>query len=85
MDKRNVKQVQESRCMNKMEFTDARCHVEQAQAVLSAWLEATAASDRDLALIGAVMSLLEGVPEAMEEAETELAAYVMRDHREGKS
>lgn len=71
--------------MSKLPPIDAKCRVEQAQAVLGTWLEVTVATDRDVTLIGAVMSLLEGVPEAINETETELSNYVMRDHLEGKS
>ncbi|WON77026.1 hypothetical protein [Serratia sp. UGAL515B_01] len=85
MAKCDVKQTQENHGMNKLELIDARCRVEQAQAVLSVLLEERSSNDREVALIGAVMSLLELVPEAMEETECELADYVMRNHLEGKS
>ncbi|CZW28576.1 Uncharacterised protein [Enterobacter hormaechei] len=72
--------------MSKLQLIDATCQVEQAQAVLSMWLESTTKdSHPDLSrLIGSVLTLLHGVPEAMEEAESQLADYVMREHREGK-
>ncbi|WP_235784803.1 hypothetical protein [Serratia fonticola] len=63
-----------------MPLIDAIGRVEQAKATLSVWLEATVADDCDRHMIGAVMSLLEGVPEAMDEAESRLADYVMRDY-----
>lgn len=73
--------------MSKLQLIDATCQVEQAQAVLSMWLESTTKdSHPDLSrLIGSVLTLLHGVPEAMEEAESQLADYVMREHRESKA
>ncbi|EHN5647314.1 hypothetical protein KJB16_002358 [Salmonella enterica] len=73
--------------MSHLQLIDATCQVEQAQAVLSMWLESTTKdSHPDLSrLIGSVLTLLHGVPEAMEEAESQLADYVMREHREGKA
>ncbi|WP_447870007.1 hypothetical protein [Serratia fonticola] len=68
-----------------MPLIDARGRVEQAKATLSVWLEVTSADDEsDIHMIGAVMSLLEGVTEAMDEAESSLADYVLRDHLGGK-
>ena len=51
------------------------------------WLESTTKdTSPDLPrLIGSILTLLHGVPEAMEEAESKLADYVMREYREGKS
>ncbi|WP_088183653.1 hypothetical protein [Escherichia coli] len=73
--------------MSKLQLIDATCQVEQAQAVLSMWLESiTKNSHPDLPrLIGSVLTLLHGVPQAMEEAESQLADYVMREHREGEA
>lgn len=72
--------------MNQLQLADATCQIEQAQAVLSMWLERTNKdSDSDLPrLIGSILTLLHGVPEAMSEAESQLADYVMRDYRESK-
>lgn len=65
---------------------DAICQIEQAQAVLSLWLETTTSKDGDLSrMIGALLTLLDGVPESMDEAESKLADYAMREHREGKA
>lgn len=71
--------------MSKLQLIDATCQVEQAQAVLSMWLESTTKNSHpDLPrLIGSVLTLLHGVPQAMEEAEGQLADYVMREHQEG--
>lgn len=68
-----------------MPLIDARGRVEQAKTTLSVWLEATKAGESDRHMIGAVMSLLEGVTEAMDEAGNSLGDYVMRDHSGGKS
>ncbi|MDZ4034453.1 hypothetical protein U0868_23175 [Kluyvera ascorbata] len=72
--------------MNQLQLVDATCQIEQAQAVLSMWLERTNKDpDPDLPrLIGSILTLLHGVPEAMSEAESLLADYVMRDYRESK-
>ena len=72
--------------MNQLQLVDATCQIEQAQSVLSMWLERTNKdSDPDLPrLIGSILTLLHGVPEAMSEAESQLADYVMRDYRESK-
>ncbi|EBW7999826.1 hypothetical protein E1871_06085 [Salmonella enterica subsp. enterica serovar Mgulani] len=73
--------------MNQLQLVDATCQIEQAQAVLSMWLERTNKdSDPDMPrLIGSILTLLHGVPEAMSEAESQLADYVMRDYRENKA
>ena len=73
--------------MSHLQLIDAARQVEQAQAVLSMWLEITTKdSHPDLPrLIGSVLTLLHGVPQAMDEAEEQLADYVMREHRESKA
>lgn len=73
--------------MSKLQLIDATCQVEQAQAVLSMWLESTTKNSHpDLPrLIGSVLTLLHGVPQAMEEAESQLADYVMREYQEGEA
>ncbi|UQI37278.1 hypothetical protein [Citrobacter freundii] len=73
--------------MSKLQLIDATCQVEQAQAVLSMWLESTTKNSHpDLPrLIGSVLTLLHGVPQAMEEAASQLGDYVMREHREGEA
>lgn len=72
--------------MSQLQLIDATRQVEQAQAVLSMWLERTTkAPSPDLPLlIGSILTLLHGVPDAMSEAESQLSDYVMREHREGK-
>lgn len=56
--------------MSRFHLTDAICQVEQAQAVLSLWMEsATNDSDPQLSfLLGSIITLLNGVPEALNEA-----------------
>ncbi|WES69658.1 hypothetical protein [Superficieibacter sp. HKU1] len=73
--------------MNRLQLNDATCQVEQAQVVLSMWLESTTKNSHpDLPrLIGSVLTLLHGVPQAMEDAESQLADYLMREHQEGKA
>ena len=73
--------------MRNLSLIDATCQVEQAQAVLSLWMERISKdSDPDLPrLLGSLMTLLNGVPESMNEAESALHDYVMRDLVEGKS
>ena len=44
--------------MKDLPLIDAQCRVEQAQALLSIWLEGTKASERDIQLICALISLL---------------------------
>lgn len=67
--------------MSHLQLIDAQCRVEQAQATLSVWLEATTAKDRDRQLICTLMTLLEAVPEAIRVADEELADCVMRTYR----
>ncbi|TLU68307.1 hypothetical protein FFB58_10480 [Enterobacter sp. MF024] len=68
--------------MSRFQLIDAQCRVEQAQAVLSVWLECGVADDRDQAMIGSLISLLEGVPEAMISVENEMVVHEMQVHRE---
>ncbi|EGZ5754137.1 hypothetical protein JJD91_003414 [Salmonella enterica] len=73
--------------MSQLQLIDAACQIEQAQAVLSMWLESTTnKTDLDLPrLIGSILTLLHGVPEAMSEAESKLDDHVMREYREGRA
>ncbi len=71
--------------MNKLELLDARLHVEQARAVLGFWLEATSIEAEEKTMICALMSLLEGVPEAMQEAEDSLFDHEERQRKGSKS
>ncbi|MDK6509597.1 hypothetical protein [Klebsiella oxytoca] len=73
--------------MSHLQLIDATCQVEQAQAVLSLWLERTSKdSDPDLPrLLGSIITLLNGVPEAMSEADSALHDYAMREFKGGRS
>lgn len=72
--------------MSSLTISDAQCHVEQAQAVLSLWLEVASASDDDkqFKMIGSLISLLEGVPEAIQDAEGVLHDMAMKNYKAGK-
>lgn len=68
---------------NHVEHIDAFCRVKSVQAILSLWLEAPlAAQDIDIDLVGGMLSLLEGVPEAIESAEAELAKLEIVNKRQ---
>lgn len=73
--------------MSGMNISDAQCHVEQAQAVLSVWLEVASASgdDRQFKMISSLMSLLEGVPETIQDAEGVLHDMAMKNYKAGKN
>ena len=59
--------------MSKVALADSTCRIQQAQEVLSLWLEATNKNDSGTAkLIGAIISLLDGIPELMDSVEGEL-------------
>lgn len=61
--------------MSTVSLADSICRVQQAQAVLSIWLERTTTDHGDTAdLLGAILSLLDGLPDAMDAAEDELCA-----------
>jgi len=53
---------------------DAACQVEQAQSVLPMWLELTTKDDDPELprLIGSILTLLHGVPEAIGKADAEM-------------
>lgn len=50
---------------------DAKCQVEQAQRLLSVWMEADISDDTTTDMIGALMTLLRGVADSMGEADQE--------------
>ncbi|MCM7881916.1 hypothetical protein [Enterobacter asburiae] len=59
--------------MSKVSLADSTCRIQQAQEVLSLWLEATNKNDSGTAnLIGAIISLLDGIPELIDSVEGEL-------------
>lgn len=71
--------------MKTIPLGDAQCRVEQAQMLLSVWMQADIGDQITMYLIGALMTQLEGVPEAIAAAETEICDYIARDMREGKA
>ncbi|RSV89329.1 hypothetical protein [Klebsiella aerogenes] len=72
--------------MKHISLADSICRVQQAQAVLSIWLERTTTDHGDTAdLIGAILSLLEGIPDVMDAAEEELLSCVLLKAAGGKA
>lgn len=70
----------ESASMTNIQLIEAQCRIEQVQTVLGFWLEGASPSNRDKLMIGAVMSLLNGVPEAIQEADELLGKYELQNH-----
>lgn len=66
--------------MTNIQLIEAQCRIEQVQTVLGFWLEGASPSNRDKLMIGAVMSLLNGVPEAIQEADELLGKYELQNH-----
>ena len=65
-----------------MDIGCAQCRVKEAQSVLSMWLEVIRGTDdTQTNMIGALISLLDGVPQSMEEAEGALLDYEFPHHR----
>jgi hypothetical protein len=64
--------------MSKVSLADSTCRIQQAQEVLSLWLEATNKNDSGDLQIGAIISLLDGIPELMDSAEDELAGMDLK-------
>ena len=65
--------------MSKLSLVDSACRIKQAQQVLSLWLEAPIKKDSSTAkLIGAIISLLDGIPELMDSVEDELACMDLK-------
>lgn len=59
--------------MSRLALIDATCRVGQAQEVLAMWLEGLHKSEAaEARMIGALISILDGVPEAMTSAEEKL-------------
>ncbi|AXY33468.1 hypothetical protein CEQ20_08590 [Yersinia pseudotuberculosis] len=71
--------------MKSNQLEDATCQVKQAQAVLAMWLELATSSKNDITdKIGAIMTLLDGVPEVMIAANSEPADYGYAKYKGGK-
>ena len=54
-----------------MNLCDARCRLKQAKAVLDIWLESPS-DEFEANLIASILTLLDGVDKAIDEAETNL-------------
>lgn len=61
----------------RVELSDAFCRVSQAQVVLAMWLELVSdyGDKDDINHIGSIITILDGVPEAIKVAEIKLADY----------
>lgn len=71
--------------MNPVSLCDAKCRVQQAQEMLSLWLEATTSDDRTANLLGGLLTLLEGIPDVMDAAEGELCVMDALTRSGGKA
>ena len=58
--------------MSPVSLSDSIFRLQQAQELLSLWLESTANDDRTTNLLGGLLTLLEGIPDVMDAAEGEL-------------
>lgn len=63
---------------------DAACHVEQAEQVLSVWMELGTADTGTTVMIGALQTLLNGVVDAMNQADVTMGQYELQAHKAGK-
>ncbi|CNI16664.1 Uncharacterised protein [Yersinia similis] len=71
--------------MKSNQLEDVTCQVRQAQAVLAMWLELATSNKSDISdKIGAIITLLDGVPEAMISANSKLADYIFKEYKESK-
>ncbi|HDL6674299.1 TPA: hypothetical protein PXJ49_003255 [Yersinia enterocolitica] len=71
--------------MKSNQLEDVTCQVKQAQAVLAMWLELATNNKNDVSdKIGAIITLLDGVPEVMIAANSKLADYDYEKYKEGK-
>ncbi|OHY62428.1 hypothetical protein BB778_24035 [Pluralibacter gergoviae] len=71
--------------MNPVSLCDAKCRVQQAQEMLSLWLEATTNDDRTANLLGGVLTMLDGIPDVMDAAEGELCVMDASTRSGGKA
>ncbi|EMM6764526.1 hypothetical protein ROS60_004851 [Pluralibacter gergoviae] len=71
--------------MSPVSLSDAKYRIQQAQEMLSLWLEATANDDRTANLLGGLLTLLEGIPDVMDAAEGELCAMDALKRSGGKA
>ncbi|VEC02004.1 Uncharacterised protein [Cedecea lapagei] len=52
--------------MKTMQLIESQCRIRQAERILSLWMEADGEDEKTSDMIGAVMSLLEGVHDSIE-------------------
>lgn len=71
--------------MRDISLLDNYCRVRQAQAVLSLWLASMTKESAEVDLVASVLTLLDGVPEAIDEADGELERYALKERKEGKA
>lgn len=72
--------------MKSNQLEDVTHQVEQAQAVLAMWLELATSNKSDTSdKIGAIITLLDGVPEVMIAANSELADFNYQKYKGGKN
>jgi hypothetical protein len=71
--------------MRDFSLLDNYCRVRQAQAVLSLWLASMVQESTEVDLVASVLTLLDGVPEAIDEADGELERYALKEQKEGKA
>ncbi|HEN3451903.1 TPA: hypothetical protein U5D73_004408 [Yersinia enterocolitica] len=72
--------------MKSNQLEDATCQVKQARAVLAMWFELTTSNKNDVSdKIGAIITLLDGVPEVMIAANSKLADYDYEKYKGGKN
>lgn len=71
--------------MKDISLLDNYCRVRQAQAVLPLWLESMGKECHESDLVGSLLSLLYGVPEAISKADGELERYALKERKEGKA
>ncbi|KAE9627739.1 hypothetical protein [Aeromonas veronii] len=65
-----------------MTLSDAMCRVHQAQAILSVWLETmTTSDDHAPNMVGSLLTILDGVADAMSTADEELGKVAIELHR----
>ncbi|OCA60744.1 hypothetical protein A9R10_13100 [Aeromonas piscicola] len=65
-----------------MTLSDAMCRVHQAQAILSMWLETMTSSDGNTPdMVGGLLTILDGVADAMSIADEELGRVALECHR----
>lgn len=69
-----------------MTLSDAMCRVHQAQAILSMWLETMTTSDGGAPdMVGGLLTILDGVADAMSVADEELGKVALECHRNRSS